>query len=66
MRSRCRCYPGARLCVRGAVAVLFCELDACAEDALRGRYLVIILTCETAIGQAQLREIVAKVANIVR
>ena len=66
MRSRYRCYPGARLCVRGAVAVLFCELDACAEDALRGHYfVVVILTCETAIAQVQLREIVAKVANIV-
>ena len=66
MRSRYRCYPGARLCVRGAVGVLFCELDACAEDALRGHYLVVILTCETAIAQVQIGDVVVKVADIVR
>ena len=53
MRSRYRCYPGARLCVQGVVAVLFCELDACAEDALRGHCLgdVFGLTCELVEGQ---------------
>ena len=59
MRSRYRCYPGARLCVRGAVAVLFCELDACAEDALRGHYLdgILVLTCELVGDQIEEREL---------
>ena len=33
---------------------------------LAGRYLVVILTCETAIAQVQFRDVVAKLANIVR
>ena len=35
--------------------VLFCELDACAEDALRGRYLnhVHVLTGELVIRQPE-------------
>ena len=59
MRSRYRCYPGARLCVRGAVAVLFCELDACAEDALRGHYLnrIPALTGELVALQPELSKV---------
>ena len=59
MRSRYRCYPGARLCVRGAVAVLFCELDACAEDALRGHYLdgILVLTGKLVLVQDELSKV---------
>ena len=59
MRSRYRCYPGARLCVRGTVAVLFCELDACAEDALRGRFLnrILVLTGKLVLPQIELSKV---------
>ena len=59
MRSRYRCYPGARLCVRGAVADLFCELDACAEDALRGHCLdsIPVLTGKLVIPQSELSKV---------
>ena len=59
MRSNSQCYLGARLCVRGAVAVLFCELDACAEDALRGHYLnrIPVLTGELVSVQPELSKV---------
>ena len=54
MRSSSQCYLGSCLCVRGAVAVLFCELDACAEDALRGHYLDGIPTLTGELVQSQI------------